>query len=169
MNERTQGIRTLRAVLAARWAALAPREQRGLVIAAVAVGLLVAWWLLVAPALRTLRETPAQLDRLESQLQQLQRVAAEARELKGAAPVSPAQSATALKAAADRLGDKAKLNVQGDRATLTLNGASPEALAAWLGEARSAARARPLEAQLTRGAQGYSGTVVVQEIGRAHV
>ena len=162
MNERTQGIRTLRAVLAARWAALAPREQRGLVIAAVAVGLLVAWWLLVAPALRTLRETPAQLDRLESQLQQLQRVAAEARELKGAAPVSPAQSATALKAAADRLGDKAKLNVQGDRATLTLNGASPEALAAWLGEARSAARARPLEAQLTRGAQGYSGTVVVQ-------
>lgn len=162
MNDRARTARALLAPLAARWAALAPRERRGLAIAGLAVGVLVAWWLLVQPALRTLRETPAQLDRLDTQLQQLQRVASEARELKGAAPVTPTQSATALKAAADRLGDKAKLTLQGDRATLTLNGASAEALAAWLGEARSAARARPLEAQLTRGAQGYSGTVVVQ-------
>jgi general secretion pathway protein M len=162
VNDRAETARNLRAVIAARWAALAPRERRGLVIAGLAVAVLLVWWLLVAPPLRTLRETPAQLDRLEVQLQQLQRVAAEARELKAASPVTTAQSATALKAAAERLGDKAKLTVQGDRATLTLNNASAEAITAWLGEARSAARARPLEAQLTRGSAGYSGTVVVQ-------
>ena len=75
--------------------------------------------------------------------------------------MSPAQAAAALKSATDRLGDKARLSLQGDRASLTLNGVSPEALRGWLLEARSAARARPVEAQLTRGPQGYSGTLVV--------
>jgi general secretion pathway protein M len=162
VNERTAALRALRAAAAARWAALAPRERRGLSLALLAVGLLLLWMVAVRPALGALGETPAQLDKLEVQMQQLQRIAAEARELKATAPVTPAQSGAALKAAAERLGDKAKLQQQGDRATLTLTNASPEALAAWLGEARSAARARPVEAQLTRSAQGYSGSVVVQ-------
>jgi general secretion pathway protein M len=162
VNDRTAALKALRAAAGARWAALAPRERRGLSLALLAVGLLLVWVVAVQPALRTLGETPAQLDKLETQTQQLQRIAAEARELKAMAPVTPAQSGVALRAAADRLGDKAKLLVQGDRATLTLTNASPEALAAWLGEARSAARARPLEAQLTRGTQGYSGNIVVQ-------
>jgi general secretion pathway protein M len=162
VNERTAALRALQAAALARWAALAPRERRGLSIALLAVGVLLLWMVAVQPALRALNETPAQLDKLEAQTQQLQRIAAEARELKATAPVTPAQSGAALKAAADRLGDKAKLQQQGDRATLTLTNASPEAVAAWLGEARSAARARPVEAQLTRSAQGYSGSIVVQ-------
>ena len=32
----------------------------------------------------------------------------------------------------------------------------------WLGEVRGAARARPVEAQLTRAANGYSGSLVLQ-------
>jgi general secretion pathway protein M len=51
--------------------------------------------------------------------------------------------------------------MQGDRASLTLNGVSPEALRGWLLEARSAARVRPVEAQLARGPQGFTGTLVV--------
>jgi len=51
--------------------------------------------------------------------------------------------------------------VQGDRAVLTLSGVGTGALRDWLAEARSGARARPLEANLTRAAQGYSGTLVV--------
>jgi general secretion pathway protein M len=34
-------------------------------------------------------------------------------------------------------------------------------LQGWLGEVRSAARARPVEAQLTRGPKGYAGTLVL--------
>ena len=67
----------------------------------------------------------------------------------------------ALKAATERLGDKAKLSLQGDRAVLTLNGAGTEALRGWLAEARSGARARPLEANLLRAGTGYSGTLVL--------
>jgi len=52
--------------------------------------------------------------------------------------------------------------IQGERATLTLNtGVNPEALRAWLNEARSGARARPVEAQLQRGPLGYTGTIGV--------
>lgn len=144
-----------------QWRARAPRERRMLLIAAIAVGLLLVWWIAIQPAVRTLRETPAQLDQLEAQLQQLQRLAAESQTLRGAPPVSTAQAGLALKAATDRLGDKGTLALLGDRATLTLNGVTTEALRGWLLEARSAARVRPIEAQLTRGQQGYSGTITV--------
>ncbi|MBC7717600.1 MAG: type II secretion system protein M, partial [Pseudorhodobacter sp.] len=67
----------------------------------------------------------------------------------------------ALKTASERLGDSAKLVMQGDRATLTLTGVNADALRAWLQEARSTARARPVEMQLVRNPRGFSGTLVV--------
>jgi general secretion pathway protein M len=108
-----------------------------------------------------LRSAPAELDALEAQWQQMQRLAGESRELRTAAPVPQAQSAAALRAATERLGAQAKLSQAGERATLNLSGVSGAQLGAWLVEARSAARARVVEAQLTRGPQGYSGNVVV--------
>lgn len=143
------------------WRSRALRERRALSAAALALAVVIVWLLFVQPAWRTLREAPAQLDSLEAQLQQLQRLAAEAQTIKGAAPVTSAQAGLALKAASDRLGDKGRLTLLGDRATLTLTGVDTEALRGWLQEARSAARVRPVEAQLTRGAQGYNGTIVV--------
>jgi general secretion pathway protein M len=130
-------------------------------VVAIVLGLFVVWNLAVQPALQTVREAPAQLDRLDAQYQQMQRIAAETVGLRGATRVSQSQAGLALKAAADRLGERGKLTLQGDRATLTLSGVSPEALRAWLVEARSGARARPIEAQWQRGPQGYSGTLVV--------
>ena len=149
------------------WRSRAPRERRALGLAAFVLAALLVWWVAVQPAWRTLREAPAQLDGLEAQLQQLQRLAAEAQAIKGAAPVTSAQAGLALKAASDRLGEKGRLTLLGDRATLTLTGADTEALRGWLQEARSAARVRPVEAQLTRGAQGYNGTIVVTFGGSA--
>ena len=157
----SSGLALARQQLREQWRARAPRERRMLVVAALAVGALLVWWIAIQPALRTLRETPVQLDELEAQLQQLQRLAAESQTLRGAAPVGTAQAGLALKSATDRLGDKGRLTLLGDRATLTLNGVTTEALRGWLLEARRAARVRPLEAQLTRGQQGYSGTITV--------
>lgn len=143
------------------WRSRAPRERRLLVAGGTALAVLLVWWIAIQPAWNTLRETPAQLDALETQLQQMQRLAAEGQSLRGTAPVGTAQAGLALKAATDRLGDKARLTLLGDRATLTLNGIGTEPLRGWLVEARSAARVRPIDAQLTRGAQGYSGTITV--------
>lgn len=157
MNDKTAAFAPLRAW----WAGLARRERMLVLIASAVLGLFLLYLLAIAPAWRTLRAAPAQLDQLDSQLQGMQRLAAEAQELRSTPPVNIAQAQAALKAATDRLGDKAKLQVQGDRAVLTLNGAGTSQLQGWLAEVRSGARARPMEANLSRGANGYSGTVVV--------
>jgi general secretion pathway protein M len=94
-------------------------------------------------------------------LQALLRMGVESAELRAAPAVNATQSGAALKAASDRLGEQGRLVIQGERAVLTLNGASTEQLRGWLAEARSGARARPVEATLTRGPKGYSGTIVV--------
>ena len=141
------------------WLARTVRERQAIVLVVAVVVLFAIWSLLVQPALRVTREAPAQLDRLDAQYQQMQRIAAESTALRGATKVSATQATAALRAATDRLGANARLLQQGDRATLTLTGVSPEALKGWLNEARSGARARPVEAQLQRGPSGYSGTI----------
>jgi general secretion pathway protein M len=143
------------------WRALPPRERLLLLVGGAVLGLFLLWMLALQPALRTITSAPAEMDTMEAQLQTMQRLAAEATELRATPPVNADQAVAALKSATERLGDKGKLSLQGDRAILTLNGAGTEPLRAWLAEARSGARARPVDAKLTRGAQGYSGTLVV--------
>ncbi|HEU5295034.1 MAG TPA: type II secretion system protein GspM [Burkholderiaceae bacterium] len=157
LRERMQAWRTQADAL---WRARAPRERVALAVAALVLIVLVVWALLVAPALATLRGAPQQLEALEAQLLQMRSMAAEVRELRNATPVAAAQSGLAIKAAAERHGDKVRLTLQSDRALVTLVNASPEQLRALLVEVRSAARARPVEADLTRVPAGYSGTLV---------
>lgn len=160
-------ITTLRAQALTWWHALAPRERQGALIAAALVGAAVVWFVAVQPALRTLRSVPTAIDKLDAELQQMQLLATESRALRAAPPVAPAQAASALQAAAARLGAKAKLVQQGGRATLTLAGVDGEALRSLLAEVRSTARARPIEAQLVRSKAGYDGTLVLTIEGPA--
>jgi general secretion pathway protein M len=132
-----------------------------LLVAAAVLGLYLVWALAVQPAWRTIQRANLEREGLEAQWQAMQQLADETRELRAALPVSPELAVAALRAATARLGDKGKLALQGERAVLTLNGAGAGDLRDWLTEARSGARARPLEARLARGAQGYSGTLVV--------
>lgn len=147
--------------LARWWGALALRERRAVAATGVLAALALLWLLALAPALRTLARAPAQIDAAELQLQNMQRQAAEARELRAAAPIPPEQAGAALKAATERLGEGARLQLTGDRAVLTVNGVGVSALRDWLAEARAGARARPTEANLARGPRGLSGTLVL--------
>ena len=149
------------APLAARWKALAARERRLVGIAAALVGLALLWFVAVAPAWRVAQSAPARLDQLDTQLQLMQRLAGEARGLRGAPAVNTAQAQAALKAATDALGGAGSLVIGGERATITFNNANGTQVSNWLAEARTAARTRPIEATLSRGPQGYSGNVIV--------
>ena len=151
----------LKAQLRERYRALARRERLLVAAAVVVVALYAAWSLAVAPALRTVRTAPATLDALDAQLQDIQRLAGESRGMREVTPVSARQSCETLRAATTRLGTAGRLTLQQDRATLTLTNIQGQALAAWLNEARSAARARVVDAQLTRNAQGFSGSIVL--------
>jgi len=143
------------------WRTLTPRDRRIATLGAVATGAVLLWGLAVQPALRTVREAPPMLERLGTELQQMQLLATESSALRAAPAVAPAQAASALKAAAARLGDKARLVLQGERATLTLNGVDGPTLRSLLAEARATARARPVEAQLVRGPKGFDGTLTL--------
>jgi general secretion pathway protein M len=156
-----QGWRSALAPWRERWAALPAHERRLVVVAAWVVAVSLTWLLAVAPAWRVVQLAPATLDRLDAQLLQMQRHAAEVRSLRAMPPVAPAQSQAALKAATDALGGAARLVVAGDRATVTFTNTNGTQLRNWLVEARGAARVRVVEANLSRGPQGYSGTVVV--------
>lgn len=145
----------------ARWQAMGPRERRAVAIAAWVLGAFLLWSAAIAPAWRVARQAPTQIDRLDAQLQAMQRMAVEARELRAISPVTSTQSLAALRSASESLGASGRLQATGDRATLTLVGASGTQLRDWLTEARSAARARAIEANLTRGPAGYSGSIVV--------
>lgn len=149
------------AALRTRWHALGVRDRSLAWLAIAILSAFVLWSWAVQPAWRALRDAPAQIGTLEGQLQEMQALAAETRELRAAPALSSEQSAAALKAASDRLGNKARLSMQGERAVLTLTGASSAQVREWLAEARAGARARPVEAQLSRNAQGYSGSVVL--------
>ena len=67
--------------LQAAWNKLAPREQTLVSAAAAVVGLALLWWLLLAPALHTLRSASAQHAKLDAQLQHMQALASEAQQL----------------------------------------------------------------------------------------
>jgi general secretion pathway protein M len=143
------------------WQAQTPRDRRLLLLAAAVLLAYFTWAVLLQPALHGLRLAASESERLQAQMQTMQRLATEAQQLRAQPPVSVVQSGAALQAATQRLGDSGRLALQGDRAVLTLNGASPAQLRDWLSEARSGARARPVEAQLARADTGYSGTLVV--------
>lgn len=162
MSSQASSLDALRQQWQAKWAAMAPRERQMATIAAWLTVLALLVLIGIRPAWRTLSAAPAQLRELDAQLDQMRRLADEAQMLRQRPPVPPAQSEAALRSATERLGAAAKLNLQGDRATLTLNHVSGDALATWLDEARGAARAKPTEAGLMQVEPGvYSGNIVL--------
>ncbi len=100
-------------------------------------------------------------EQADAQMLQMQAIAAEAKQLRALPPVPSSVAEQVLKSATDDLGGKAKLTVNADRATLSVTGINGEDLRQWLIKARGGARARPVEASLTRAGDGYNGTLVV--------
>ena len=147
------------------WDALAARERALVAGAALLVGLALLWWVAVAPALTTLRTADAQHQALDAQLQTMRALQAEAQALQSQPKVRQDEALRALEASVKPLGGTAQLGVVGDRATVTLRGATADAVAQWLVQARINARAVPVEARLTRrvvvGPATWDGTVVL--------
>jgi general secretion pathway protein M len=138
-----------------RWQVLPRRQQ---VLAAMAVGLLLGamlWWVALAPALATLREAPRRHAALDAQLQQMRSLQGQAQALQTLPRVGRDDVQRALETTVQaQLGNAARLQWSGDGATLTLAGVRGEALAQWLAQARTDARARPTAARLSRNASG---------------
>ncbi|RYZ06214.1 MAG: type II secretion system protein M [Comamonadaceae bacterium] len=146
-----------------RWNGLAPREQTMVAGAAAVVLLALLWWIALGPALATLRSAEAQHRTLDTQLQQMQRLQAQARAMQAQPRQGHEEAMRQLELTIrQQLGVAARYTIAGDRVTVTLANAPAQAFAQWLAQVRSNARAIPGEARLTRNAAGgWDGTLVL--------
>jgi general secretion pathway protein M len=154
-------ITDTRQQLRARYAKLDTRERQMVIVIGIALAFLLVWLVLVRPAWNTLDTAPALRAQADAQLLQMAAISNEAKQLRALPPVQASVAEQVLKAATDELGGKGKIAIAGDRATLSVTGINGEDLRKWLMQARGGARARPVEATLTRVGDGYNGTLVV--------
>jgi general secretion pathway protein M len=149
--------------LRAHWASLAPREQAMLGAAAAVIALALLWWIALGPALATLRSADAQHRTLDTQLQTMRRLQSQAKAMQSQPRQNPDEAMRQLEAAIrQQLGTSARYAIAADRVTVTLTNTPAAALAQWLAQVRTNARAIPGEARLTRNpAGGWDGSLVL--------
>ena len=149
--------------LRARWQALAPREQALLAAAGGLVVLALLWWVALAPALGMLRSAEEQHRTLDQQLLQMRRLQAQAKAMQSQPRQSQEEALRQLEATVrEQLGPSARYSIAGERVTITLSNTPAAALAQWLAQVRTNARAIPGEARLVRNAAGgWDGTLVL--------
>lgn len=145
------------------WQGLAPRERALVAGAAALVLLALLWWVALAPAIATVRSADAQHRALDAQLQQMTRLQAQARAMQAQPRRSRDEAMRQLEATIQQqLGVSARYSMAGDRVTVSLTNTPAAALAQWLTQVRTNARALPGEARLTRNAGGgWDGTVTL--------
>ena len=160
-QNKTATQRTARA-----WHALAPREQMFISAAAAVVVLALVWWLALAPALGVLATADVKRTELAVQLQQMQALQLQAKALLSQPKITVRDAVRELDVSVkQRLGTTAQLSVVGSQATLTLRNTPADALAQWLSQARTAAKALPSQARLRASATApgtWDGTLVLQ-------
>jgi general secretion pathway protein M len=141
-------------------------RQRLLVLASVFLSLMLWTWNL-APALKTLREVPLQLSQLDAQTQQLKAMQAQAQTLQKSPRIKSNEAASLLQnAASEVLGNGARLNIEGTRATLTLSGVSADSLAQFVALARTQSQTMPIEAHLQKFSASGSASKDSKELWR---
>lgn len=134
--------------LRTRWQALSPREQRGVSVLGVLVGVLLFWSIAIAPALNTLRDSDNRRAQIGQQQDHMLALQAQAKALQTRTPLSRDEALRTLQGLTPNA--QIQLNVQGDRVAVQLKAVPAPTLANWLAQVRSQAQALPVEAHLTR-------------------
>jgi len=150
-------------MLRARWEGLRPREQAMVAAAAAAVAAALVWLVALGPAVSTLRGAEEQRRTLDTQLQHMRSLQAQAQALQSQPKLGYDEALRLLEQSVrERLGATARMVIVGERVNITLTGTAPDALAQWLTQARVNARALPSEARLNRNPGGlWEGTLVL--------
>jgi general secretion pathway protein M len=130
------------------WQQRSARERQGLLLASAGIAVALVWRIALAPTLQTWQEAPAKQAWLDQQTQQMQTLQAQAQGLNTSHALTRREAVQWLEAHLEDLGPGAKLQLQADAASLSLQAAPAQALANWLSQARENAHVRPVQAQL---------------------
>lgn len=141
-------MKALRTQALARWQALSPREQRGVSVLGVLIGVVLFWSITLAPALNTLRDSDNRRAQIGQQQAHMLALQNQAQALQTRTPLSRDEALRNLQSLS--AGTPIQLNVQGERVSVQLKAVPAPILANWLTQARSQAQALPVEANLTR-------------------
>lgn len=132
----------------AAWARRNPREQLLLGLGAWVMSLAALWTVALAQALQTWQEAPARQALLDAQSQRMRELQVQAQSLQKPAVISRTDATLWLEKNLTELGPNARITLQGETASLSLQAAPAAALARWLSQARDNAQALPTQAQL---------------------
>ncbi len=162
----TENVSTrVKIVLQAKWQLLHQGDKARLLLVATVLALIFVWWALVATPLRILNQADIQQRNLDTQLQTVQNLKAQAQILKVQPTIKRDAALAMLQSSIKPYGASAQLDVVGERVTVTLRALPADALAQWLSLARINARALPLEARLLRAANAttpaWDGSLVL--------
>ncbi|KKW67795.1 hypothetical protein AAV94_09240 [Lampropedia cohaerens] len=144
----------LRAAAAARWQSMPARERRLVTVALLVVLAALLWRVAILPAWQTWQSYPASRAALERQVQQMQGMRQQALQMQQAVASSGASANAAtlhrdILASAQRLlGGDAQATLAGDRITVRFQAAPAQALAEWLAQTQTSARAQPVQVTL---------------------
>ena len=92
MNTLTQITMSTRQRIAAAWQGLVPRERRLLMLGSASLVVLICWFWVIDPAIKTRKKMQQQLPELRAQSAQLRALALEVADLPPAAPIAQALS-----------------------------------------------------------------------------
>lgn len=152
-----------------KWAGLAPRDRRMLIIAAVFLLIIVVWQLMFEPAWQGTRRLQKTLPSLRADLANMDRMAAEVNELNQAA-TAPAETQAQVKTRLEQSllargfsKEAAKVEAQGDIIEVRFHQAPFESWVYWLDGAVRETRTRVVDLSVTRESAGiFSGRLALE-------
>jgi general secretion pathway protein M len=151
--------------LKARWAMLGARDRNMLQLGMAVIGLALSWWVLLAPAITTLRGAAQQHQRLDMQLMRMQNLQTQAQALQTRPQLNTADAVRALEQSVQQLGASIQLQINGVQATVSLKDLPADSLSQWLPQVRLNAHATVSQARLKRNTAAspptWSGTLVL--------
>jgi len=145
-----------------RWQQLSAREQRGLSVLAVLLTCLFIWFVGIAPAWQNIANAQIEQQRIADQFNEMQSLKAQVQELRQQTPLSLDDSWRVLQSLSGSEKGRFAINRQSDKALVQVKNAPPQAISAWLTNARTQAQATPEEAHLTQDEGNWSGTLIMR-------
>ena len=145
-----------------RWQQLSAREQRGLSVLAVLLTCLFIWFVGIAPAWQAMTRAQTEQQHIADQLNDMQSLKAQVAALRQQTPLSLDDSWRVLQSLSSSEKNRFLITRQADKALVQVKNAPPQALSAWLVNARTQAQSTPDEAHLIQDEGQWSGSLIMR-------
>lgn len=148
-------------LISASFVSLSARERLMVLIAFYLVLGAFIWWVLLSPALNTLKNAPSQQLLLDQEIQAMQKMALEAKTIRAESKDLPRNFEQSLRLLSENsLPGQTNITSAAGKLTVTLDPVSGQKLLQWLEAIRTELHSKPQELQIKASETQWQGTVV---------